>query len=134
MEKKNKVIILLIALIAVVVVVVLLANDNQTAINNDLNNDNPVSENGENGALLDEEGMPDVTPEPISVSPDLNWKEVAREKGFEVEYMTVEEKETMRINPELQVQVLARNEDGLILAYKMIETTEDVVTSPDEQD
>jgi hypothetical protein len=82
-----------------------------------------------------QEAAPDSVPAPAPSAADMpepiDWKsQIAGE--FKIEFMNDVEKTTMNIPQETKVQVLARDENGKILAYKIITSDADIVTSLEE--
>jgi hypothetical protein len=130
MEKKNKIIFLTIAVIAIVAIAVFLASGNKDG--NRQADLSPVNNEGEVENTIADEGLESsevpVASE-IDIAEDFDWKQAVNESDFEIEFMTDAEKSAMGIPAERRVQVLGRHETGVILAYKVIESDEDIVTS-----
>jgi hypothetical protein len=134
MEKKNKIIILTIVLIVIIIVAVWLASSKQ--IENNQANITPVVEDGPEETTDERNFMGDkaIPPEQISIPENLDWREAVKESDFEVEFMTDAEKKAMNIASGKRVQVLFRDEEtGIILAYKVINNDEDIITGSQEQ-
>lgn len=71
----------------------------------------------------------DNTPMPDSQSADLPEGNVQEPVMIDTPvYMTVEEKNSFNIDPELKVQVLDRDVNGTVTAYKIINSDEDIQT------
>jgi len=135
MEKKNKIIILLLVVAVVLALAVWLAlkgegEAGETNVNANINTGQGIINNLEEGDL---DGDVSSTPEPVDVPADFDWQESLSSPDFSVEFMTDEEKTKIGIPLERRAQVLSRDaETGLILAYKIIESDEDIVTGPQE--
>ena len=75
------------------------------------------------------------TPEPVAVptSPDASFSEVVEHqpKPIELEWMSAEEKAALHINTSAanRIQVLERDKDGKITAYKLIKSDADILTN-----
>jgi preprotein translocase subunit YajC len=137
MEKKNNVIILIVVLLVIIVLSVWLAISRQKN-NEEPNLADTNNTNLEEGVVTEpgaENPVSSVVPTPaeIDVPADLDWREAIKEPDFTVEFMTDEEKTKIGIPLERRVQVLSRDEEtGMILAYKIINSDDEIVTGPQE--
>ncbi len=136
MKKENKIIIVVSSVIVLLVFIVwfsLRNTDRVVVPNNEADNNSQVDNVENNNAPLvsGENTEDDLIPVEIDIPADLDWRDAVAAPSFEVGFMTSEEKEMIGIADEKKVQVLSRDEEsGLILAYKIIESDDDIVTGP----
>lgn len=119
MSKQTKYIILALAIIVLAVLIYLVST---RADQDDLkvgNKNNNVSGENQNNAVP--ENLVPAAPEAVA-------PKIVHTKEITVDFMKSEEKKTMGIPEDLKVQVLERDANGVVLAYKIIRQDSDIMT------
>lgn len=126
MENKSKYAIIGIGAVILITLIIIIVSSgkNDTDLVSDSNNsgaNNLINQ----PAVTGTETPTDNPGEPTG--PDPDYVPVVHTKQIDLEIMTAEEQAALGIDPAEQVQVLSRDENGKVTAYKVIQTEEEAL-------